>query len=352
MPLNSSCFVIRVALYCFIGLTLWLPTMVSAQAYCALRDPSKKIYEFYPDATSFRSLVRTVDENVRQNVAARLPFTIHFNELGRHTLYLPVKGAKPQGLVHARSEAGEWGLTEIIWSLTPDLVIQDFSFQRCRSRKRTAVETAQFKKQLVGKTFGELRELLDQSGNNLSPNKVEIQEDARTLAASVIRSALKTIAVTQITWKKELDVIQPLFRVNQAFPETASVQTVDQPYTEDVIQAFRSQFSTSSGKGSSNINRDGVQVFRSFDEQGKELGFTIKTPWKSMDMEIEIWWYVRPDGVIKSVNAPLGWPDKKTEKAFETVVGLATDKIGECNSAAEIAGAEVLLLVRSIAVKQ
>ena len=61
---------------------------LNAQAFCALRDPQRQINVLFPEATSFRSIVRTVDEAARSEVAERLPFSLHFNELGRHTLYV------------------------------------------------------------------------------------------------------------------------------------------------------------------------------------------------------------------------------------------------------------------------
>jgi len=294
------------------------------QAYCALRDPTKRIYETYPDATSYRSLVRTVDQEVREYVSQKLPFTIHFNELGRHTLYLPVKGDRPLGLVHARSEAGNWGLSEIVWSLSPDLVIEDFDFQRCRSRKRSSVEKEAFKTQLIGKDFHQLKAMLSPDGNTLAQGKVTISADAHELAANVIRSALKTIAVTEYTWQQELRVIQPLYHVNQAFAKTARIEKVNQPYSDQVIEIFQSAFKTSSGKDSSAIERAEVEFFKSIAADDSEVGFVIKTPWVMDGSRLDLWWYVRQDGVVSNVKSQGGWPDAKTEKALQSGVGLAT----------------------------
>jgi len=316
------------------------------QAYCALRDPTKLIYKSYPNATSYRSLVRTVDQEVRQYVSQKLPFTIHFNELGRHTLYLPVEGEQPIGLVHARSEASDWGLSEIIWSFSPDLVVEDFEFQRCRSRKRTAVETDAFKRQLIGKDFQQLKALLSADGSSIVNAKVTVAAEAQELASTVIRSALKTIAVTQFTWKRELSVIQPLFHVNQAFPESHRIEKINQPYTASVVQAFRDAFKTSSGKDSSAIDRANVEVFKSFSADGREVGFVIRTPWQMDNTALNLWWYVRGDGVISKVVSQGGWPNSEIEKAFDSASGLASDQLKNCSTAAEIAGAEVLLLIR------
>ena len=72
-----------------------LCSAVHAQAFCALRDPNRQIYRLFPKATSYRSIVRTVGKDARREVGARLPFNLHFNELGRHTLYVPMRGDEP-----------------------------------------------------------------------------------------------------------------------------------------------------------------------------------------------------------------------------------------------------------------
>ena len=316
------------------------------QAYCALRDPTKRIYEFYPDATSFKSLVRTVDEGVRQSVSTELPFTIHFNELGRHTLYVPVKQARPLGLVHARSEPGNFGLSEIVWSLTPSLEVKDFAFQRCRSRKRTTIESDEFKRQIIGKDFQQLRMLLTENGNSVAQGQLDVSEEAREMAAIVVRSALKTIAVSRSAWARDLQIIQPLYRVDRAYPNASQVRKIDQPYDQQVTRGFDRQFASSSGENSTNIDRQNVLLLEANDGQGQLLGHVAKTPWKSMDYELTLWWKIRRDQVIEGVVADGGWPDAETKNAFENVVGLAADRIHECNSAAEIAGAEVLMLCR------
>ena len=318
----------------------------SAQAFCALRDPTTRIYESYPAATSYRSLVRTVDESIRQRVGRELPFTIHFNELGRHTLYLPVKDGQPLGLIHARSEAGDWGLTEIVWTLTPNLIIEDFSFQRCRSRKRSKVETPEFKRQLQGKNFRDLKRMLNQGGTTIVENKLKIDADSRELAVMVVRSALKTILVSKLAWANDLAVIQPLYFARQAFDSVAEVAMIDAPYSSIVQTEFARHFPSSSGKSNSNIKRNQVLVLLLSDSQGKSLGYVVRTPWESMGTELMLWWAVRNDAVVKDVIAADGWPDEKSKNAFKEVIGLATDKVHECTSAAEIAGAEVLLLCR------
>ena len=338
----------RILILCLLLLTatFLIEARCSAQAFCALRDPTAKIYESYPTATSYRSLVRTVDENIRQQVARELPFNIHFNELGRHTLYLAVKESQPVGLVHARSEAGNWGLTEIVWSLTPNLTVEDFSFQRCRSRKRSDVETAEFKRQLQGKSFRDLKQMLNANGTDIVGDKLKIGSESRELAAMVVRSALKTILVSKLAWAKELSIIQPLYFARAAFDSVAVVEKVEGPYTNNVLQEFSQHFKTGGKPGQFNIKRDEVLLLLCSDKNNKPLGYVVRTPWKSMNTEMLLWWTIRNDNVVKDVVAADGWPDEKSKKAFQAAIGLASDQFHKCSTAAELSGAEVLLLCK------
>ena len=319
-------------------------TLVLGQAYCALRDPETLIYDLYPDATSYKSIVRTVDESVRQHVASNLPFSIHFNELGKHTLYIPVKDSKPLGIVHVRSEPSSYGLSEIVWSLTPNMEVRDFAFQRCRSRARHDVESDEFKRQIIGKRFNELKALLDGSGQRIAEGKLKVDEKSESLAEALIRSALKTIAVSRSAWKSDIDVIQPLFNVGQAFPDASQIQKVSQPYNSSVTDEFDRLFVTPSGNLGSSVDRKSVVVIRAVKPSGEVAGHVIKTRWKSQDYEMELWWTVKISGEIVDVHAAEGWPDADAKKAFSEVVGLNYKSLGKCSTMAQIAGAEVLLL--------
>ena len=138
-------FLLSFALAAAASSTAW------AQAYCALRDPVRQVYEMYPGAKSYRSIVRTVAQKHRSIIADQLPFTMHFTELGRHTVYVALDGAKPIGLVHVRSERGQWGLVEVAWATDLDMHIVDFRFQRCRERAVKLLDTEEFRAQLIGK---------------------------------------------------------------------------------------------------------------------------------------------------------------------------------------------------------
>jgi hypothetical protein len=87
----------------FLLLTLFnIPTVDAA--YCSLRDPVAAIQKLYPESNRYRSLVRLIDQEIRAEISREMPFTLHFNELGQHTLFLALADEKPVGFVHARKK--------------------------------------------------------------------------------------------------------------------------------------------------------------------------------------------------------------------------------------------------------
>ena len=147
-----------------IGLiTILLSNTVFAVAYCALRDPTDAIHHFYPELSRYEALDGKVDEAVREHLTGRLA-NLHFDEFGTHTLYAVYSDSGTSGFVHARTEKGDWGLDEMVWSLNPDLSIADFRFQRTRSRHAAIIEGAPFVTWLSGRNADELVQLLDAEG--------------------------------------------------------------------------------------------------------------------------------------------------------------------------------------------
>ena len=181
---------------------------IHAQAFCALRDPVTAIKHLHPDLSAYRSIVRTVADGTRKMVARRLPFSLHHRELGEHTLYVLMNKEIPENIVHVRSEKGRWGLVELVWSFDLNLRVTGFQFQRCRDRSRKRFETDAVRSQLLGKDFTELRAMLTREGKSLNPGRFAVPKDAEDLAVTVLRSALKTIAVTEIVWAADLDALR------------------------------------------------------------------------------------------------------------------------------------------------
>jgi len=229
-----------------------------AQAYCALRDPVRQIGELYP-GLSYLSNVGVVTTETRKAVGARLPFTLHFNELGSHTLYTVTKDDTTVGYVHVRPEITRWGIIEITWSLDADLRIKDFAFQRCRNRRRTVLESEDFKKQLRGKSFDELLQLLDNNGKDISANGLKVNSVDHEFAAAIVRCALKTIAVTKIVWEDEV-------RTAMVLPASGDLRQVADVYTVRVRQALERTFIADNA----DIERKTVKVFRIIDDSKKK----------------------------------------------------------------------------------
>jgi hypothetical protein len=162
----------------------------------------------FPDFANYRSIVREVDATDRANILETLPFTIHENELGTHTLYMVfADNDELMGIVHVRTERSRWGLTEIAWSFNSDLDIVGMHFQRSRDRNRRYIESEAFQKEIRGKNFDELRALLTENGEAINEAVLVIPREAQELALSVIRSALKTISATQSVWNDSLQVV-------------------------------------------------------------------------------------------------------------------------------------------------
>lgn len=137
-----------------------------------------------------------------------LPFTIHENELGTHTLYMVfADNDELMGIVHVRTERSRGGLTEIAWTFNSDREIVGMHFQRSRDRYRKYIEIEAFQKEIRGKNFDELRTLLTKNGEAINEAVLVIPSEGQELALNVIQSALKTISATQSVWHDSLPVV-------------------------------------------------------------------------------------------------------------------------------------------------
>ena len=193
----------------FIMVTLFMSLISStvfAQAYCALRQPHRAQQALFPESTQLETYTDEVTAKHRSMVQKELNFSIHKDELGLHTLYAAFGDQSGTlahlGYIHVRSEQGEWGLIEITWALYPDLSLKDFTFQRCRESAKEEIQSAAFKKLLHKKSAKDLRVYLNEDGSALKAPIKSISSEAQDLGFRMIRSALKTIAVTRAVWPK------------------------------------------------------------------------------------------------------------------------------------------------------
>ena len=168
--------------------------------YCSLRDPSHQIYDMYPTATGYRSVVGDINNETQVAVGEQIPFPLLHGEMGQHTLYVPVDSGNPLGYIQIRSELTEWGMAEIVWALNLQREVVDFRFQRCRGRACNSVLEKGLRELLQGQGQAALMALLNEQGELQEQVTATMNEDERMLASVVARSAIKVIAVIESGW--------------------------------------------------------------------------------------------------------------------------------------------------------
>jgi hypothetical protein len=158
----------------------------------------------------------------------------------------------------------------------------------------------------------------------------------------VVRSALKTMVVTESVWAKDLRTIRLLARSYGAFPNTANVKLIETPYRASVVYELHQQL----GTDSSAIDRETVDVVRLLDERESTIGFVVRTDWVPDGSPRVLWWTVSPDGRIADVKMGSGMFNRTTKRAMNSLVGATTDRLVGCATAAELAALEVLVVCR------
>lgn len=311
---------------------------VHAQAFCALRDPNRQIYRLFPKATSYRSVVRTVGKDARREVGARLPFNLHFNELGRHTLYVPMRGDEVLGLVHVRSEAGRWGLVEVAWGFDLDLNVLSYEFQRCRDREREALEAIEVRNKLVGADFEALRGMLVKDGDKLAPGALPVDPSAADLAVTVLRNGLKTIAATEAAWMDDLSALRAQALARSLIPGARSLQPITPLHDKDTVALLEARV----GAAGTGIQRGSTASWQVLGKSGQPLGFVITTAWRLDEMTVDLTCAVDRQGKILGLRASGDWPTKELERLFMKQVGKAPEDFETCATPVELAACELL----------
>jgi hypothetical protein len=323
---------------------LVLPATVLAEAYCALRDPVGAINAMYPDADTHKSVVRTIGPEVRDDIAERLPFTLHFNELGKHTLYIVQRDGQPLGFIHARSEPGRWGLVELVWSLTPDLHVRDFRFQRCRAPSCASLKSPEFVSQLAGRDLDGLLALLEPDGDAFRPGAITIPEGGDELALAIVRSAAKTIAVTRSAWPGTVSRVQAWQVAKQRFPVVVALEPALQSYPADAI----SELDKTLAGGRSAVRRDTVSAYRVLGQNRVYLGTVIDASWATAGQGGRLFWAFSKGGRVLGVDPLAAWPSNEARSAFERLIDQPIPSGESCSGAAELVATELGLISRSL----
>lgn len=199
-------------------------TFVTVLAACevaaqvpSLVDPQRSVFAAFPAADGYRVIVRDVNDAARKRIEAALPFRVHFDELGAHSLYVALRGRRPIGMIYAQHEESAYGLAAVEWAVTFDLRVSSFRFQRVRSKHRNALENSEFVRMLKSSARAQLAVMLDKNGQLTKPAK-GVDKDAQELAAAVVRSGVKSLAVLETVWGPEIAKLHDLSIGLAAFP--------------------------------------------------------------------------------------------------------------------------------------
>lgn len=321
-------------------LTAWVPHLAYG-AYCALRDPVETINQLYPDYKSYRSIVRVIDQDIRASVTEKMPHnTLHFSELGRHTLYVVFdQSAAPLGYVHVRSEESDWGLVEAAWAIDLEMKIADFRFQRCRSMEKKTLERADFKSQIIGKDFYSLSPLLSEDGNSINKANLKVDDRATSLAAAVVKSGLKTLLVTQLAWQKEIEQYRFWQSANDYFHDMQQIKIVASPVNNHVIKELDTAFDGISP----GIDRDTVTIAKVISKQGHIIGALYKGQFHDGQQQHSLEWAIAPDNTVVGVRNQTGWQSDLDKQVFEKVIGQKFNSAQQCDDVAELMTLEAII---------
>jgi hypothetical protein len=313
-----------------------------AVAYCALRDPASEIQRLFPASTTFRTLVGTVTRAVRPVLEDRLPFDIHFDEFGRHSLYAVFEDGRPVGFVHARSELGQWGMDEIVWALDLDLRIVDFTFQRTRDPASRSLEDGAFKARLRGLDFDGLAALHEmiQSGRDAD---IGITPPTLPVAVSLVRSAMKVQLMTEAVWAQDVAHIRALDIAARDFPRMNSLDSVAVPYSPAVLESLDAM----QVPAEAFLDRESLRSFRVVGESGDVIGLIINTRVHMPAGTEDLWWTLSRAGRVMEVRARGGWSTDTARHSFGRL-DRSVEELQNCATPGEVALLEVLLLARGI----
>ncbi len=314
-------------------------------ANCALRNPDRQIYEIFPSATSYRSVVSSVDEADKRRIEARLGSAVSFNDLGKHTVYVVLEDAVPIGFVHARSEIGKHGSVELVWALDLDLKIRDFRVQRSREKHTKLIRHPNFRNKLKGKDVRAIRRLLANHNSTVDTAHLQVSSKAEAIAHIAVLCGAKTIIITGVAFSESVFKARLLGNVHRFFPQTAKVNRIRTPLSSKALATVQE----TTGYPIRELDQHSLTMLRSVDVNGRTLGFVAFSMWPRGSSDGEVWWAVAPTGVVKAVVA-LGVEDE-TASRFSELGEKALDEaliLAQQSTAREAIGtSEVLAVMRA-----
>ncbi len=299
-----------------LAMIVWIGSLAvdaHGQAFCAMRDPVSGIFKTFSEAHGYSSITRTVRPDLRMRIAERLPFTLHFNELGRHTVYLPLQDETPIGVLHVRSERGRYGLVEIGWALDLGTDVRTVYFQRCRdSDAKAAME--RLRPKLEGASLSDLLELHAQATD---PSE-----------RMVLESGIKTIVVTKDAWG---DALQPWQAKQIAASQFGAGATV-QPMTID-LSTLDPEY---------RLHTDAAAAWSVSDAQGDPAGTIVRLDWTLFTHPLELWWVIDDQRRMQALVRSTGKSDKWCVMLFDMLEGKGVGELEACATASGVVASEVI----------
>ncbi len=296
-------------------------TFGAAGANCALRNPSVQIYQIFPDATSYRTVVAKVDAELLPLIQKKVGSELTRADVGKHTAYVVLKDTVPIGFVHARTENGTRGSVELVWGMGLDMTIKDFRVQRSREKHTEAIKSDEFRAKLTGRDLQSLRTLLTQGNHAINPLALEIPAGAATIAHCVVLCGLKTRVITELAFRDSIKPARMLGHLYEHVPDTKSVTSIKTPLGDETAAAVKRLI----GAAPSQLDRGSLVVLRAAGEDGATKGLLVQGSWTSHPRRPECWWVVSPEGRLRAVWI-VGEVDQSVKQQFAVLRGkeLAT----------------------------
>ena len=173
------------------------------------------MFRAFPEADAYSGIERDVSQTQRLAIEQRLPFKVHFNELGKHKLIVAFRGRRPVGLIYRRTEEAEWGLTELAWHMTLDQRIVGFKFLRGRNRHIKSLERSKLATDLGGTSSMQVAKLL--AAHEKRDHK---KRDASlvSIERTTLRSAAKALAIMATVWDDQIETLSDQANGFDLFP--------------------------------------------------------------------------------------------------------------------------------------
>ena len=305
-------------------------------AFCALRDPVSAINALYPESTEFRSIIRSIGHETRSEILDRLTFTLHFNELGKHTLYVPVTAdMRPLGLVHVRSELVGRMLVEMTWAMTLDYAIADMEFQRCRLASCKHPIAQRVLATLVNRTLVDIAPMLDRLPQTLAGLNINPDSDDAVLAEAMLRSAMKTLAVTEAAWGPEVETLSSAAFGKQHLAVDGALNAKRIPMSESIFSALEVEL-----HGGTLVLSDTIRAYALLSE-GKEVARVVIADWQDNDHTNSFRWLIDNGDRVVSIEPRHPWPNAEIAQAFDNLVGIQLLTKEQCENTAQLIGFEL-----------